>query len=231
MRQYGRHEIASAILRQCSALGEFVVGNKHPLRLVCGWLASADKSQFEEIVLRCFRSVTDHFESFVGPMHFSTLESRMYYARSIRAPGKGLLQNLAVQCELQLGPFDHRSLHVRAQLAVHYLHLCQYIEALEAGQHLIAHSRYSQTQNDLNFFQQGLYIVAVSQYRLGDTFLAETNLREAIEVRLLNWGSHDSQARLWLVRLEGWLLEQGQWNSAAEVRERRIGMIDPKELI
>lgn len=236
MRYYGHHEIALSLLRQCSALGEVVVGNKHPLRLICGWLASADASQFEENFVRCLRSVTDHFESFLGLMHASTLNSRISYARSIREPSisqsRDILHNLMGQCDLQLGPLDQRSLFVRAQLAVHYLEFGQYVEALEAGQHLIALTRYSQSHRDVSFFRShGLFIVAESQYGLGDTFLAETNLREAIEVRISGWGSHDSHARLWLVYLENWLLEQGQWGSAVEVRERRMGMMDPKELI
>ena len=236
IRRSRRHEIASAILRQCSALGEVVLGNKHPLRLICGWLASADASQFEEIVVRCLQSVTDHFESFLGLMHALTLRSRIAYAHSIRKPSinqsEQLLRGLVGQCELQLGSFDWRSFQVRYHLALHYLNCCQYAEALESVQHLFAHIHYSQCQDDVSFFRsQSLYIVAKSHYALGDTLLAKTKIREAIEVRISGWGSHDSQARYWLVLLETWLLEEGQWNSAAEVRERRMGMIDPKELI
>ena len=229
-RDFGRHEIASAILRQCSALGEVVVGDKHPLRLICGWLASVDASQVEEIVVRCFRSLTDHFESFLGPMHASTLDSRLNHAQISRCGDS--LHDLMGQCELQLGSLDWRSLHVRTQLATHYLTSCQYVEALEAGQHLVAQSQYSQIQSNVDSLRSlGLFTVARSQYGLGDKFLAETNLREAIEVRVSCWGSHDSEARLWLVHLETWLLEQGRWISAAEVRERRMGMMDPNELI
>ena len=237
MRLFRRHEIALAILRQCSALGKLVVGNEHPLRLICGWLALADASQFDEITARCLRSVTDHFESFLGLMHLSTLTSRIYYVAHVNraqdiSQRDDLLQNLLGQCELQLGTLDLRTFYLRYALAMHYLDGCHYFEALKVGQDLVAYAQHPQSPGNVRlYYAQGLYIAARSQYALGETISAEANLRDAIESSVSSLGSHNSQARFWLVRLEEWLLEQGRSSSAAEVRERRMRMIDPTELI
>ena len=237
MRLFRRHEIALAILRQYSALGKLVMGNEQPLRLICGWLALLDASQFDEITARCLRSVTDHFESFLGLMHLSTLTSRIYYVAHVNraqdiSQRDDLLHNLLGQCELQLGTLDLRTFYLRYALAMHYLDGCHYFEALKVGQDLVAYAQHPQSPGNVRlYYAQGLYIAARSQYALGETISAEANLREAIESSLSSLGPHNSQARFWLVRLEEWLLEQGRSSSAAEVRETRMRMIDPTELI
>ena len=233
-----RNEIAMAILPQFFALGEVVVGGEHPVRLICGWLASAEAFHFDEIVARCLQSVTDQFESFVGPMHFSTLLSRIYsISHSSRARGQSeeLLQSLLGQCELHLGSYDARTYRIRLELTRYYYDGGQYAEALRVGQELIAnvqdgqHSRPSLAHRQYYCF--GLFMVAYSQWALGQTSLAERNLREAITVRLSEWGPGDSLAGIWLVRLEQLLEEMGRWSCAAEVRETTMGMFDPVEML
>ena len=236
VRQRGRDEIGMAILRQLCALGELVVGKEHPLRLICGWLASADAFHSDEIIARCFQSMTDQFESFVGPMHYSTLYYRttridkVIHARDQR---EVLLQNLLRQCELRFGYSDGRTHHLRCELADQYYNGGQYAETLRVGQELIAHAQYAQLDSGphLHFHAQGLSLLAFSQWALGQMSLAEANIREAIALRISKWGTRDSQAGLWLVFLEKWLAEMGRWSCAAEVRETRMSMLDPVEII
>ena len=236
VRLEGRNEIGMAVLRQFCALGEFVVGMEHPLRLICGWLASADAFQLEEIVARSLQSVTDQLESFVGSMHFSTLMSRTYYLNNFireRGQNEEQLRNLLEQCELRLGPFNVRTYHVRLELGCHYFKGGQHAEALRVGQDLIARVQYGQTSRRFYtyYYSLGLHLVAISQWALGHMSLAEANLREAIALRVSEWGTRDSQAGHWLVHLERLLTEMGRWSCAAEVRETRMGMLDPTEVL
>ena len=236
VRRVGRDEIGMAILRQFCALGEFVVGKEHPLRLICGWLASADAFQFEEIIARSLQSVTDQLESFAGPMHLSTLMSRTYYLNNInreRDQNEEQLRNLLEQCELRLEPSNVRTHLLRYELASHYFNGGQHAEALRVGQDLIAHVQYGQTSTWVysDYYALGLSIVANSQWNLGHMSLAEAALREAIALRVSKWGTRDSTAGYWLVRLEGWLVKMGRWSCAAEVRETRMGMLDPTEVL
>ena len=237
VRLRGRNEISIAILRHFFALGEFVVGREHPLRLICGWLASADALHFDEILARCAQSVADHFESFVGPMHYSTLFSRTYYVNNTshaRGQGEELLQNLLGQCELHLGSSDRRTHLLRYALARCYRSRGQHAEALRVGQDLIAHIQYSQPQDgDYNndYYALGLVMIAFSQRALGHMVLAEANLRKAIALQTWGWGARDGLAGLWLVTLEKWLVEMGGWTSAAEVREQRMGILDQVEIL
>ena len=83
VRSQQRYEKALAILRQFSALGEVVLGNEHPLRRMCGWLASVDLYQSEEVLSTCFRCIGDHLESLIGRMHFSTLRCRTVYIKHV----------------------------------------------------------------------------------------------------------------------------------------------------
>lgn len=236
VRHQGRNEIGMVILRQFFALGEFVVGKEHPLRLICGWLASADAIQFDEILARCFQSLADHFESFVGPMHYSTLSSRIYHITNIictRGQSEELLQNLLGQCEHHLGSSDTRTHLLRYELAYHYYLSDQDAEALRVGQDLIAHIKYSQSPyTDHDFYHaHGLALVASSQWALGRMALAEANLRAAIALQTSRYSARDSQVGYWLVLLEQWLVEMGRWTSAAEVREKRMGMLDLPEIL
>ena len=230
LRLEGRNEIGMAILRHFFALGELVVGKEHPLRLICGWLASADVFQFDEILARCVQSLADQFESFVGPMHYSTLVSRMCQINN-----EELLQNLLGRCELHLGYSDVRTNIVRYELTGYYFNGGQYAEALRLGQDLIANVQYGQPSvPDLaktHYYTFGLSVVAHSQWALGQKSLAESNLRKAIALRSLEWGVRDSRAGYWLLRLEHWLMDMGRWSCAAEVREKRMSMLDPAEVL
>ena len=226
-----RDEIGIEILRHFCALGEFVLGKRHPLRLICGWLASADVAEFDEIIARCFQGIVDHFESFTGPMHYSSLTSRTLYIKNFtaaRGEMEELLQDLLGQCELLLGSFDRRTLFLRCDLADAYCRHGQFAEALRVGQDVVAHVQHGQS---LWFYTAGLSHVAGSQYYLGQTLLAENNLREAIQLRVSRWGPCDKLSRQWLVTLEMWLVEMGRWSCAAEVREKWMATIDPTDMI
>ena len=230
VRRRDRNEIGMAILRQLCALGEFVVGKGHPLRLICGWLASADACHFDDIIARCLQSVIDQFESFIGPMHHSTLYFRTQCIHAVihaRDQREELLQNLLRQCELHFGSSDERTYYFRYELAYHYYDGDQFAEVMRVGQDLIAYAQ----NGHLDFYTLGLSLLALSQWALGQMSLAEANLRETIALRISERGTRDSAAVFWLVHLEQLLMEMGRWSCAAEAREKRMSMLDPAEIL
>lgn len=225
VRYLERDEVALIVLRQFSALGKILLGSEHPLSRICEWLVSVCASDFDDIVIGCMRCMANQFESFVGPMHLTALISRL---NLIELAGRKednhiqMLQTLLGQCGKTLQPFDIRIVLVRADLADAYFAQGYYVEARTLSQKNIACSQYFQSENTRLLHQnQGLYMVAKCQYALGEVGSAIENLLTVIDSRVSRYGAQDSRTKLWLVQLEDLYLEQGSWNSAAQVREWR----------
>ena len=204
----GRYEISLAVLRQFCNLGGLLMGREHHLARICGWLSLVNIDHFDDVIARCLRSAGDNFESFLGPMHRSTLYSRIEYAERVdRECDINLemvtLQHMLSNCNQMLRFQDVRTLDARLSLAFHYLKRQKYFQAREVGQDTISHAQYLQAVSDGVYYRaEGLWIIANSQHALGETQLAEDNLRQAIELRQSEWSTQDGRARLWLVRLE-----------------------------
>ena len=219
-------EVALAILRQYSALAEIIVGKTHPLGRICGWLTSVAPLQWGTVISRCTGSLADHFESLAGPLNMSTVLSRLEHIFSEVAfehnMSHGLisLKDLLHNCETNLGPQDDRTKEVRLGLAWQYFRLSDYAEAMKVGCEVITYAQHVVGGAGIHLYIQGLHIVARSEYAMGDTYSAEIHLREAIEWRMANYGPNDSWVRDCLVRLEGWLVEQGRLSLAAQVYKR-----------
>ena len=220
-----RHEIALAILRQFSALAEILMGERHPLRCICGWFALMHPLQFEDTIVRCSRSTGDYCGNLVGPMKWLTLISR----RIVQAVDIGhdtshktfVLQDLLHQCQATLGSLDVRTCETRLFLAYHYIKEKDHVEAARLGWDIIAHSQRPECSGfGVLHHAVGLWILARSHYAMGETFSAELYLREAIDVLILERGPQDSRVRTWLIVLEMFLREQGQLSSAAQVQAR-----------
>ena len=219
MHHGGRDEIAFAILRHFSAMAMAVLGDRHPICRVSGWLSSMDPSRLADTIDRCLSSAGDHFASLLGPMHRTAVIARL---ESIKDNGEAeeKLRNLLGKCENNLGLLDDRTLHVRLVLSWRCYYNCKYTEARRLGQELIVHSQKLQSPVDkVHYHAEGLSVVAGSQYTLGETLSGESNQLEAIA---LISEMRPSRAVTWFSELEERQLEQGRENSAAETRERRI---------
>ena len=221
-----RHEIALIILRQMFALAKMLLGERHPLGCICGWLASSHLSQLEDIIVRSYRSIVDHFKNFLGPMNWSTLISRLIFFQEVDIvhdlSHKGfLLQDLLRQIEATLGPLDVRTCEVRLQLAWNFSKDQKHAEAARLGWDIAAlGQRLDILGHGTYHYAEGLFIIALSQYHSGETNSAQLNLYEAIKLCESRWGLHDNRVTQWLIFLEGWLVEQGQLNSAIQVQRR-----------
>ena len=212
-----RNEIAFAILRQFSAMAMAVLGNRHPICRISGWLSSMDPSRLDDVIDRCLISVCDHFASLVGHMHHTTLLARLESMSGRDTEEK--VRDLLRKCENDLGLVNERTLHVHLALSRACYHNSKYIEAKRLGQELVARSRKLQGPMHRKCYRaEGLYTLAKSEYALGQRHSAESHILEAIALISL---IDPCRAAHWLSSLEGWLLEQGREDSAAEARERR----------
>ena len=214
----GRNEIAFAILRHFSAMAMAILGDRHPLCRISGWLSSMDPSRFNDFIERCLISVCDHFASLIGHMHTTTLVARL---ESIGGAGKAeeKLRDLLGKCENGLGMLDFRTFDVRLNLSWAYIGNSKYTEAKRLGQELVGLCRKLQMTTSREYYRaEGLYVIAQSEYALGQRHSAESHMLKAIA---LVSPTDPSRAVYWLSVLEDWLLEQNREDSAAEMRERR----------
>ena len=214
----GRDEIAFAILRQFSAMAMTVLGDRHPICRISGWLSSMDPSRLDDIIDRCLSSVGDHFASLLCPMHYTALVAR------INSMGDGgeseeKLRDLLGKCENDLGLLDRRTFFVCVELSWMYYNNNKFTQAEDLGQKLLVRSqKLHSTYLKLHYDAEGLFLIALSQYALGERHSGELNLLDAIASKNQ---TYPGGAAYWLSILEEWQLEQGREDSAAETRERR----------
>ncbi|KAK0513135.1 hypothetical protein JMJ35_004121 [Cladonia borealis] len=215
----GRDEIAFAILRHFSAMAMAVLGDRHPICRISGWLSLMDPSQLDDIIDQCLSSMGDHFASLLGPMHLTALMARMD-SMSDSGETEEKLRDLLGKCEHDLGWLDLRTLEVGLELSRGCYDNKQFTEAEELGQELLVHSQKLQLQAHKIYYQaESLYIIGMSQYTLGERHLGELNLLDAISMAS---EANPGRPVFFLSILEEWLLEQGREDSAAETRERRM---------
>lgn len=168
-----RHEIAVAVLRQFSAIGQLLLGDEHPLRRICGWLASVDQPQAEDVLIQCLQSVGDHFEKRLGPLHLFTLSSRLEYLHGVFRERdiqqeEVASRSLLSKCVQNLGSHDMRTLYLHVALAHHCLRKHGYAEAEMAGHEMVERAQHAQiTRGDKLYFAEGLYVLASSAKGLG----------------------------------------------------------------
>lgn len=200
------YQVALIILRQFSDLAKILLGERHPLRSIFGWLASMHPSQSEDVIFGCRRSISDHFENLLGPLNWSTLMSRLKCSTEVDfgrdvSHKPSLLQDLLHQCEATLGSLKDRTLETRKQLTWNYRMRLDHTEAVRLCWEIVAHAQRPEMSADGMYmtYTEGLYLVAISQYAMGEISSAEVHLREAIDLQISEGGPYNSRARTWLV--------------------------------
>lgn len=230
---YGKIEIATAILRQFAAMSDCLLAKEHPFRIICSRLTLLDLSDRFHLV-HIFRLsmgvIIECLEKLLGPLHEKTIQTRLRMMASCgdthnhRQEELGL-KGLLRECELALGPDDDRTMEVGVFLASYYEYYDNPTEAKRLAQALRDQTRSHWCR------VCGLDLLARSQHDLGDIVAAKRNMRKAIELAITKWGCHDADVHRMMLTLEGWLVEQGKPNSAAQLREERMGYWKPVELL
>ena len=201
VRVTGRHDIIMIILRHFSAMAMTVLGDGHPICRISGLLNSVDQSHSNEVVAQCMSRICDSFRSFIGPMHHTAIVAHAEFLNFSREK-EGKLRNLLGKCESDLGLVDKRTIYVHSVLALECYGNYDYMEARRLGQELFVRCQPSMT--DHRYRAEGLFIIAMSQYALGERNSAESCILDAIvSVSPLE----QSRAVTFLSYLEDWLLE------------------------
>ena len=219
-------EMALIILRQFSVMGKALLGSEHPVTRIYEWLDNLYESDFGDIAFRCVQIFAGHLESSVGPLHLSTLYSRLDLIQIKTKRGEGRMQKyqrLLGECEKTLRSEDPRVMELRGWIAEECFFEGRYDDAMSLVQTNIAHS---QDQSLMSAGSRGyscdLDTLARCQHALGDVDLGIATLHQAIDIEVLEWGTQDARARYWLLRLEEWYLEQDSLDSAAMAQDLRL---------
>ncbi len=228
-----KDEVALLILRQFSDMGEVLLGSEHPLSRVCEWLTSVYTSDFNDIIIRGVESMADSLESSVGPMHMSTIYTRIQFIRRVTPTYNArieMLQKLLAGCEKTLQPYDFRTCLIRGYIADGYISMGNYAQGKALCQRNIACSQaVSSVYTGSSGYCSDLALLAECQYALSDVESGIATLHQAIDSLISRQGLQDERVRRWLLLLEDWYLEQGFEDSAAQVRERREKILESME--
>ena len=220
-----RATTALDILPQFFTVAKALLGSEHPLTRICEWFQSVYEYDSWDLVTRCVEVVAGQFESAVGPMHLSTLYSRIDlidFMKRKTDDGIKMLQRLLGEFEEALAPDDRRVLNIRKWTASEFFKEGHYDKAVALVQKNIGFFEDPSSTNAGVFdFSWELYMLARCQHALGDVDIGIATLLQAVDLTISTWGP-DSHARKWLLDLEDWYSEQGLWESAAEARERRL---------
>ena len=226
LRGKNEAKVASVIFRQFSIMSKALLGSEHPVRRICEWLDKLYESDFGDIAIRCVQIIVGHLESSVGPLHLSTLYSRIDLIRVETQRGKARMQKyerLLGECEKALRSEDPRVMELREWTADECCSEGCYDDAMSLIQTNIAPSQDQSLMSTRSWeCSSGLYTLARCQHALGDVELGIATLHQAIDIEVSEWGTQHPRARCWLLYLEHWYLEQDLLDSAAVARDLRL---------
>ena len=224
-----RPGVGTAILNHISAMGGIILGDQHPFKLICGWLASLDlvnERHTDEILHRSAEAIHEIFKRCLGPLHRTTIRSlldgfeMMTYSDQCTENQEPALRNLLHECETALGQDDGRTLMVHLKLGLSHLYRGEYAVAQEEAQaFLVQNASY-------HYRMRGLEILAASLYGLNEIHEAFRIQRQVIDPAIRVWGAGNPHVQQMMLTLEMWMEEQGMPESAAQVKEEGLRGVD-----
>ena len=213
--------LLTAMFSSFSKQGKEILGSEHPLTGICEWLESIPESNFDDVMVRCMECMTDGFKSSLGPLHCSTLISRVNLIsretddRNARIQK---MQKLLDECRKTMRPDDVRILQIHKDIACQYYYMGHYYEAQTfLAKNIVWLELGSETVYNISC---DLGMAAKCLYALGEVDSGIATLHQAIEVEMLTFDPQNSTARKWLFLLRDWYVEQGRWDYAAQVQQR-----------
>jgi len=234
VHKYGWLGAALAILRHFSDMGKLLLGNKHPLHLVCKWLVSQDEVHqisFGDVVQRSLQVIGESFEMTLGTHHLATLSSRLrtlhWRVKDGDEPAGLLLQKLLLDSDRALGRSHSLTLRVCFVLAHRYLHHHNFQQAKEVAQEIVARINSIETENRTwspDFRPMVINALAIAQDGLCETQAAVTSLREPIESFYSPENSKGGHLVGFMLNLEQMLVKHGELDSAVHVKEQRMSI-------
>ncbi len=229
----GRTEIELAVIRYFSSMGGVLLGDQHPFKLICGWLASldlADQGHDMAMLRRSIEVIYEAFKESLGPLHFTLISSFLdTFKLGLWGKNDTGSQNLAFQtllheCEDVLGPDDDRTLEVRLTMAYYYRDRCEYFAAIEQAQALVAQN------TSILYHIRGLKEIARSRYHLQEIHPAFRALAQGIDKAIDEWGAGDSETQRMMLELENLMADQGMPEAAAQMGVERLRGLECRRL-
>lgn len=235
LRNRRRSDIAMILLRQLAGMASVLLPSSHPLGQIWKLIGSLDPVYFEQTLITAWQSALDRLEAVLGPLHYSTLRSRLEYIQMVESlyglsRSETLLKDLVQKCKVTCGLTDVRTLKLLDTLGEVLMGQEKYTEAEQTADELVEHApRILPRAKSIDLHVAGLFIIARVQKLDGRQELAQENLRKAIELNVSEWGLQHALTMKYLLYLEEWLSSWGRGDEAARVRETRSRILDFSE--
>ena len=211
------------LLQQFSAMSALILPKQHPLNQILPRLVRLDMSLLKYTLITANESQLDRFSRSLGRFNWKTLSIELDLLKLKSLTSKAYL-TLLQAIELALDASDPRVLSVRRELATHYLHEGNSIEAAETVQRIVDLAEQTGPAS-----ASALYILSYAQRKLSMTTSAEQNLRKAIHNRAIIFGWEDGHVLNYMSVLEDWLEEWERPDEADDIRRHRHEILDSME--
>jgi hypothetical protein len=225
LRKGGWIDCSNIILNQFSKMAATVLIEMHPLRTLFECLVSCDLELAEDVLISAWESFIDVFEQTLGSSSLSSIRNRTDYVHRIicgRDPdlAEAQLRSMVEKCKEVHGNLDIRYMEALWGLSDFLRLQRRFRDAAAATEEVIRCASESKSQDAAEMWCCGMRSLAYFQYCNYDNELAESTLRQVIDVCGKTWGWQDAYTLRHLTSLEQWLTTFGKDDEAAEVSEQ-----------
>jgi hypothetical protein len=225
LRLGGWIDCSNIILNQFSEMAATVLIEMHPLRTIFKCLISFDLELTEDLFVSAWETFTDAIEQTSDSSSPDSIRSRVGYIYWIvrgRDPNiaEGQLRSMVEKCKETHGTLDRRYMEALLGLADFLSVQGRIRDATAVLEELIRRANKCNSQYAPAMWCYGMESLANCQHRNYDDELAESTLRQAINVSGNRCGWQNGYILQLLTKLEGWLTEFGKHDEAAEVSEQ-----------
>ena len=239
LSQYGRQEISLMILRHFAAMGGLLLGEEHPIRLICGWISSfgaADKASYEGFLRQGNRAVCDTFQAAVGLSHMKTqgISLKSLWTASHRDQGSDeeiVLRRLINSNNSHLEDGDLRRFYCPLALADCVYRKGKFHEVIEIVKPFQDYTKSIKIRHGDIDTEKGLANLARAQDQLGKGKPDMNHLLDASELCVTEKTLHDDLVPIRVLMLERWLREDGEHDAAAAVGRQRLRLQESMGLL
>ena len=237
---YGHSKLILPTMEHFSAMAVQLLKRDHPLARSINLIYLLLKESKHTALLAGLESAwltaIDSLELVLDPLHFSLLNFRLAYIRDVithRDPQHGisLLRQLLHSCDEKCCSLkDIRPLRVRCVLAfcLADTQCRQYEEAVVIANEIIEAIRHPSFPSAWIAFYRGeaYYLSGISQIGLGQSTIAEKDMRKAIRIRLTAFRAQDARALRFKTILEDRLRIWGKVKAADELKEDLLASLE-----
>jgi hypothetical protein len=225
MLRSGWSECCNIILNQFSDMAATILPGLHPLRHIFNSLSSLDRGLTEDAVTCAWESFLDVFEQAQGASSATVILCRgnyIYRIGTVRDPvvAEYELHAMVKVCKEVDGRLDYRYAQAMLGLAKFLWFRGRYADAEAAAKEAIHCADVGNYRLAKGMWCNGMETLAAIQYQNFDDELAESTLRQLIDVNGNTWGWQDERTLRLLTQLEKWLRKFGKHDEAADVSEQ-----------